>query len=153
MVMQNEKNELIPTRTVIGWRVYTLIVSLTLLLRRFTFSFHLLIRCQKDWQDTHNYFFYAYSKYNQISVVPDDQEKATFTFPYRRMSFDLCNALTVFQRCMMAIFFDIVKKFIEAFMDDFLVFGSSFDECLEYLSLVLQLYKEINLILNGENAI
>ncbi|XP_022870364.1 uncharacterized protein LOC111389657 [Olea europaea var. sylvestris] len=30
---------------------------------------------------------------------------------------------------------DMIEKFIEVFMDDFSVFGSSFDECLEHLSL------------------
>ncbi|XP_022866901.1 uncharacterized protein LOC111386671 [Olea europaea var. sylvestris] len=35
----------------------------------------------------------------------------------------------------MAIFSDMIEKFIEVFMDDFSVFGSSFDEYLEHLSL------------------
>ena len=48
-------------------------------------------------------FFYGYSRYNQIPVVPEDQEKTTFTCPYgtfayRRMPFGLCNAPSTFQR-------------------------------------------------------
>ena len=39
---------------------------------------------------------------------------------------------------------------MEIFMDDFLVFGSSFDHCLHNLSLVLQRYEEKNLVLNWE---
>ena len=54
------------------------------------------------------------------------------------MSFDLCNAPTTFQRCMMAIFDDMVEKFIKVFMNDFSVFGSPFDACLSNLNLVLQ---------------
>nr|GEV54442.1 reverse transcriptase domain-containing protein [Tanacetum cinerariifolium] len=55
----------------------------------------------------------------------EDQEKTTFTCPYgtfayRRMPFGLCNAPGTFQRCMMAIFHDMIKKTMEAFMDDFL---------------------------------
>lgn len=42
----------------------------------------------------------------------------------------------------------MMEKFIEVFIDDFSVFGSSFDVCLEHLSLVLQRCKEINLVLN-----
>jgi len=79
----------------------------------------------------------------QIVVYPNDQEKKTYTCPfgvfaYRRMPFGLCNAPATFQRCMMAIFADMVEKCIEVFMDDFFVFGSSFDGCLSNLERVLQ---------------
>lgn len=64
--------------------------------------------------------------YNQIPVAPYDQENTTFTcsygtFAYRRMPFDLCNAPATFRCCMMAIFPDMVEKFIEVFMDDFFI--------------------------------
>ncbi|XP_070672482.1 uncharacterized protein [Malus domestica] len=92
---------------------------------------------------SHYCFLDGYSGYNQISIAPDDQEKTTFTCPfgtfaYRRMSFGLCNAPATFKRCMLAIFSNIVERFIEVFMDDFSVFGSSFDECLDHLSQVLE---------------
>ncbi|GKE36272.1 reverse transcriptase domain-containing protein, partial [Tanacetum coccineum] len=63
-----------------------------------------------------------------ILTHPQDQEKTTFTCPYRtfgyrRMPFGLCNAPGTFQRCMMAIFHDMIEKTMEVFMDDFLVFG------------------------------
>ena len=48
-------------------------------------------------------------------------------------AFGLCNAPGIFQRCIMAIFSDMVEKTIEVFMDDFLVLGKSFDNCLENL--------------------
>ncbi|KAA3486816.1 Retrovirus-related Pol polyprotein from transposon 17.6 [Gossypium australe] len=38
------------------------------------------------------------------------------------MSFGLCNAPATFQRCMMAIFSDMVEKFLKVFMDDFSFF-------------------------------
>nr|GEW45275.1 reverse transcriptase domain-containing protein [Tanacetum cinerariifolium] len=73
----------------------------------------------------------------------EDQENTTFTCPYgtfayRIMPFSLCNALRTFQRCMMAIFHDMIEKTIEVFMDDFLVFRDSFSSCLSHLDFMLQ---------------
>ncbi|GJZ03683.1 hypothetical protein Tco_0536958 [Tanacetum coccineum] len=70
-----------------------------------------------------------------IPIDPLDQEKTTFTclygtFVYRRMPFGLCNAPDTFQRCMVAIFHDMIEKTMEVFMDDFSVFGDSFSSCL-----------------------
>ena len=84
---------------------------------------------------SHYYFLDGYSSYNQIAIAPEDQEKTTFTCPngtyaFRRMPFGLCNAPVTFQRCMMFIFFDLVKEIIEIFMDDFSVYGLSFESCL-----------------------
>ena len=42
-----------------------------------------------------------------------------------------------FQRCMMAIFSDMVEDIMEIFMDDFSIFVTSFDHCLHNLALVL----------------
>jgi len=68
------------------------------------------------------------------------------------MLFGLCNAPDTFQRCMMAIFDDMVEKCIEVFMDDFSVFGASFGNCLENLEKVLQCCEESNLVLNWEKC-
>jgi hypothetical protein len=92
-----------------------------------------------------------------VAVDPQDQVQTTFTYPfgtfaYRRMPLGLCNAPTTFQRCMMSIFSDMVEKFLEVFMDDFLVFGPTFNKCLHNLSLALQQCKETNLILSWENS-
>jgi hypothetical protein len=69
----------------------------------------------------------GYSGYSQIAIALEDQEKTTFTCPfgtfaYKRMPFGISNAPATFQRCMLSIFFDMVEKFIEVFMDDFSVF-------------------------------
>ncbi|GJY29411.1 DNA-directed DNA polymerase [Tanacetum coccineum] len=75
------------------------------------------------------YFFLdGFSGFFQIPIAPEDQKKTTFTCPYgtfayRRMPFGLFNAPATFQRCMMAIFHDMVEDFMEIFMDDFSVFG------------------------------
>ena len=53
---------------------------------------------------------------------------------------------------MMSNFFDMVEKYIEVFIDDFLVFGASFDYCLANLALVVKRCEEINLVLNWEKC-
>ena len=53
------------------------------------------------------------------------------------MPFGLFNAPTTFQRCMMSIFFDLVEKVMEIFMDDFLVYEFSFEDCLRNLETIL----------------
>ncbi|XP_048232888.1 uncharacterized protein LOC125370638 [Ricinus communis] len=84
----------------------------------------------------------GFSGFYQIPISQEDQEKTTFTCPfrnyaYRRMPFGFCNAPGTFQRCMMSIFSEYIEKCIEVFMDDFTVYGDSFDECLENLTKVL----------------
>jgi len=66
------------------------------------------------------------------------------------MHFGLCNAPTMFQRCILSIFSDMVERFLETFMDDFSVFGDSLDDCLINLEKVLGKCEEKNLVLNWE---
>jgi hypothetical protein len=51
---------------------------------------------------------------------------------------------------MLGIFNDMVERFLEIFMDDFSVFGDSFDDCLTNLKKVLNRCEEKNLVLNWE---
>ena len=53
-----------------------------------------------------------------------------------------------FQRCMTAIFSDFIENIMEVFMDDFSVYGGTFDLCLENLTKVLHRCEEVNLVLN-----
>ncbi|GJX78517.1 reverse transcriptase domain-containing protein [Tanacetum coccineum] len=102
-------------------------------------------------------FLDGFSGYFQIPIDPKDQEKTTFTCPYgtfayRRMPFGLCNAPGTFQRCMMAIFHDMIEKTMEVFMDDFSVFGDSFSTCLSHLEKMLKRCEDTNLSLNWEKS-
>nr|GEU36906.1 reverse transcriptase domain-containing protein [Tanacetum cinerariifolium] len=102
-------------------------------------------------------FLDGLSGYFQIPIDPNDQEKTTFTcaygtFAYRRMPFGLCNAPGTFQRCMMAIFHDMIEKTMEVFMDDFSVFGDSFQSCLSHLENMLKRCEDTNLYLNWEKS-
>nr|GEU68513.1 reverse transcriptase domain-containing protein [Tanacetum cinerariifolium] len=65
-------------------------------------------------------FLDGFFGYFQIPIDPKDQEKTTFTCPYgtfayKRMPFGLCNAPGIFQRCMMAIFHDMIEQTMEEF--------------------------------------
>ena len=102
-------------------------------------------------------FLDGYSGYNQIVIAPEDQEKTTFTCPFgtfafKRMPFGLCNAPATLQRCMMSIFSDLAEEVMEIFMDDFTVYGSSFENCLHNLGTVLHRYQDKNLALNWEKC-
>nr|GEZ70779.1 reverse transcriptase domain-containing protein [Tanacetum cinerariifolium] len=93
----------------------------------------------------------------KIPIDPKDQETTTFTCPYgtfayKRMPFCLCNAPGTFQRCMMAIFHDMVEQTMEVFMDDFLVFGNSFSTCLTNLEKMLKRCEDTKLALNWEKS-
>ena len=102
---------------------------------------------------SHYCFLDGYSNYNQIIFNPEDKEKTTFTCPYgtyafRRMSFGLCKALTTFQRCMMVMFANLIKDVMEIIMDDFLVFRTSFAQCLHNFHVVKERCQAKNLVLN-----
>ncbi|KAM1006505.1 hypothetical protein ACFX2A_003249 [Malus domestica] len=158
MVVKNEKNELVPTRILTGWRVCIDYRKLNATTRKDHFPLPFIDQMLERLAG-HSFYCFpdGYSGYNQIFIAPDDQEKTTFTCPfgtfaYRRMPFGLCNAPATFQRCMMSIFSDYVEKIIEVFRVDFSVFGDSFDGCLHNLSLILKRCVETNLVLNWEKC-
>ena len=157
-VIRNEKNELIPTRTVIGWRVCIDYRKLNTSTRKDHFPLPFIDQ-MLDRLVGHPHFCFldGYSGYNQIAIVPEDQEKTTFTCPFgtfsfRRMPFGLCNAPGTFQRYMMSIFYDLAEEVMEIFMDDFTVYGSSFEQCLNNPGTILQRCKDKNLALNWKKC-
>nr|GFB21516.1 reverse transcriptase domain-containing protein [Tanacetum cinerariifolium] len=68
------------------------------------------------------------------------------------MPFGLCNAPGTFQRCMMAIFHDMIERTMEVFMDDFSMFGNSFSTCLINLENMLKRCEDTKLTLNWEKS-
>jgi len=157
-VITNEKNELIPTRTITGWRMCIDYRKLNSMTRKYHFPLPFMDQILERVAGHEFYYFLdGYSGYNQIEIALEDQEKTTFTrpfgtFAYRRMPFGLCNAPATFQRCMLSIFSDMVERFLEIFMDDFSVFGDSFDDCLTNLEKVLNRCEEKNLVLNWKKC-
>ena len=111
-----ENNELIPTRTVIGWRVCIDYIKLNTATRKDHFPMPFIDQ-MLDRLAGHPHFCFldGHFGYNQIAIAPEDQEKTTFTCPFgtfsfRRMPFGLCNAPSTFQICMMSIFYDLAEE-------------------------------------------
>ncbi|CAN6476919.1 unnamed protein product [Victoria cruziana] len=152
-VVKNEHGEDIPTRAQSGWRVCIDYQKLNLATRKDHFLLPFLDQVLEKLAGQSYYCFLdGYSGYNQVVLHPDDQEKTTFTCPFgtftfKRMPFGLCNAPGTFQRCMFSIFSDILVDTMEVFMDDFSIYGSSFEDCLQKLEKILIRCEEMNLIL------
>ncbi|GJU78648.1 reverse transcriptase domain-containing protein [Tanacetum coccineum] len=157
-VVENEDNELIPTRLVTGSRVCIDYRKLNDATRKNHFPLPFMDQMLERLAGNEYYCFLdGFSGYFQIPIDPQDQEKTTFTCPYgmfayRRMPFGLFNAPGTFQRCMMAIFHDMIEETMEVFMDDFSVFGDSFSSCLSHLDKMLKRCDNTNLVLNWEKC-
>nr|GFA89960.1 reverse transcriptase domain-containing protein [Tanacetum cinerariifolium] len=157
-LIKNEENELIPTRLVTGWRICIDYRKLNEATRKDHFPLPFIDQMLERLAGNEYYCFLdGFSGYFQIPIDPRDQEKTTFTCPYgtfayRRMPFGLYNAPGTFQRCMLAIFHDMVEKKMEVFIDDFSVFGNSFKTCLSRLDKMLQRCEDTKLCLNWEKS-
>ncbi|GJS68202.1 reverse transcriptase domain-containing protein [Tanacetum coccineum] len=157
-VVENDENELISTRLVTGWRVCIDYQKLNEATRKDHFPLPFMDQMLERLAGNKYYCFLdGFSGYFQIPIDPHDQEKTTFTCPYRmfayrRMPFGLCNAPGTFQRCMMTIFHDMIEKMMEVFIDDFSVFRNSFGNCLSRMDKLLKRCEDINLCLNWEKC-
>ena len=120
-VIRNERNELIPIRTVTGWRVCIYYRKLNTTTRK-----------------------------DHLDIL--DITKFLLHLRTRRKLLGLCNAPATFQRCMISMFSDLEEEVMEIFMDDLIVYGSSFDHCLQNLGTVLHRCQDKNLALNWEKC-
>ncbi|GJY74826.1 reverse transcriptase domain-containing protein [Tanacetum coccineum] len=157
-VIENDDNELIPTRLITGWRVCIDYRKLNDATCKDHFPFLFMDQMLERLAGNEYYCFLdGFSGYFQIPIDPKDQEKTTFTCPYgtfayQRMPFGLCNAPGTFHRYMMAIFHNMIEETMEVFMDDFSVFRDSFSSCLSHLDKMLKSCEDTNLVLNWEKC-
>ena len=157
-MIENKDGEAVTTRPVTGWRMCTDFRKLNSATRKYHFPLPFINQILERLAG-HKHFCYLddYSGFLQIPIHPADQENTTFTCPYgtfayRRVPFGLCNAPGTFQRCMMSMFSDLIKKIMEIFMDDFTVYGQGFEECLNNLEAVLKRCLEHSLIINWKKC-
>nr|GEU88888.1 RNA-directed DNA polymerase homolog [Tanacetum cinerariifolium] len=157
-VVKNKKNELIPQRTITGWHVCIDYRKLnnTTWKDHFPISF---IEQMLERLAGHEYYCFLdrFTMYFHIRISLEDQNKTTFTYPYgtfayKQMPFGLCNAPATFQRCMTAIFHELIMDSMEVFMDNFSVFSNSFNHYLKNLEKMLKICEETNLVLNYEKC-
>ncbi|GJR17473.1 reverse transcriptase domain-containing protein [Tanacetum coccineum] len=148
-IVKNEKDEIIPQRTVTGWLLCIDYRKLNNATRKDHFPLSFIDQMLERLAGHEYYCFLdGFSRYFQIPIAPEDQKKTTFTCPYgtfayKRMPFGLCNAPATFKRCMTAIFHELIEDSMEVFMDDFSIFGSSFDHCLKNLEKMLKRLLEV----------
>ncbi|RDY04933.1 hypothetical protein CR513_11278, partial [Mucuna pruriens] len=95
--MKNQHDELVPTRTQKNWQETKLVT------RKDHFPLPFIDQVlEKLAGKSHYYFLDGFSRYMQIHIALEGQDKTTFTCPfstfaYIRMPFGLCNALSIFQ--------------------------------------------------------
>nr|GEZ66320.1 reverse transcriptase domain-containing protein [Tanacetum cinerariifolium] len=157
-VIKNDKNKLVPTRLVTGWRVCIDYRKLNEATRKDHFPLPFMDQMLERLVGN-DYYCFLDGLFGcfQIPIDPKDQEKTTFTFPdgtfaYKRLPFGLCNAPGTFQRCMMEIFHDMIGQTMEVFMYDFSVFRNSFSTFLTNLKKMLQRCEDTKLALNWEKS-
>ena len=141
--MQNERGEDVPTRLSIGRRVCIDYRRLNAVTRKDHFPLPFIDQ-HLEIVSGHPFYCFldGYSRYFQMEIVTEYQEKTTFTCPfgtysYRRMPFGLYNAPATFQRCMLSIFSDMVERIMEVCMDAITIYGGTFEDCLGNLKTVL----------------
>jgi hypothetical protein len=127
-VIRNEKNELIPKRTVTCWRMCIDYRKLNKATQKDHFPLPFIDEMLERLANHSFCLLDGYFGYHQILIQPNDQSKTTFTCPYgtfayMRMSFGLFNAPASSQKCMMVIFSGLIEKVMEVFMNDFSIYG------------------------------
>jgi ribonuclease HI len=100
----------------------------------------------------------GFSGYNQISVMPEDREKTTFTTPwgtfmYAKMPFGLMNAGATFQRAMDIAFIGEKDQFVVIYLDDITVFSRSDQEHCCHLRKVFLKCRRFGLSLNPKKSL
>ncbi|GJU18628.1 reverse transcriptase domain-containing protein [Tanacetum coccineum] len=127
-VVKNEKNKLISQRTVTGWRVMKTTASLD-----------------------------GFLGYCHIPIDPGGSRENSHSLPYETFhiqtdAFRIMQGSSTFLALYDSQFPELIEAAMEVSIDDFFVFGSSFDHYLKNLEKMLKRCEETDLVLNWENA-
>ena len=96
--------------------------------------------------------------FHQVPVAAEDREKTAFRvgtgglYEFIRMPFGLCNAPATFMRLMDLAFGDQNFQSVLIYMDDILVFGSTYEETLQRLEMVMARLADFNLKVKPEKC-
>ena len=102
-------------------------------------------------------FMDAFSRYNQIRMCEDDQEKTSFVtsqglFCYKVMSFGLKNAGATYQRLMNKMFTRQIGRNVQVYVDDMLVKSQREEDHLADLKETFDTLLSFNMKLNLEKC-
>ena len=94
--------------------------------------------------------------YYQVLMEPKDQEMTAFVchaghFQFTRMPFGVRNAPSMFQKLMDKVL-KAVKGYAQAYIDDIVVFSSSWEDHVRHVRQVLKLLKQAGLTVNPEKC-
>ena len=88
------------------------------------------------------------SGYYQLAMAEDDKEKTAFTCPFglyefNRLPFGLTNAPATFQRLMQSVMHDHIFRILLCYLDDLLIYSTTFKGHLENLEKVFLRLREV----------
>uniref|UniRef100_A0A9J8AN32 ribonuclease H n=1 Tax=Cyprinus carpio carpio TaxID=630221 RepID=A0A9J8AN32_CYPCA len=97
------------------------------------------------------------SGYHQVAMAEGDRHKTAFSTPFGlyeflRMPFGVCNGPATFQRLMQATMNDLVFQILLVYLDDILVYSSTFQEHLVRLETVLRRLQDTGLKIKLEKC-
>lgn len=97
------------------------------------------------------------SGYNNIRIKEGDESKAAFVteeglFEPLVMGFGLCNAPATFQRMMNEIFYDLLGKGVEIYLDDIMIYTETREEHIRIIREVLKRLRQNDLFLKPEKC-
>jgi len=103
------------------------------------------------------HFLDAYSRYNQIKMNPEDQEKTSFitnfgTYCYNVMPFGLKNVGATYQWLVNKKFEKQIGKTMEVYIDDMLVKSLNAGDHLKHLQETFDILRKHNMKLNPEKC-
>ena len=95
----------------------------------------------------------------QIEMDPDDRHKTAYSTPDGRlyqckvMPFGLCNSLGTFERLVEEIFSGLQYRILLLYLDDVLIYGSTFNEQLERLKIIFDRIRESKIKLKPKKCV